>query len=222
MTAWNFGHKFTGVMKRLLYLLPLFCWIALGAGEPKTILVLGDSIAAGYGLDPEESFPALVEEKITKAGLNYKVVNAGVSGDTTAGGLRRIGWLLKQPVDIVLIELGGNDGLRGIEPRETAKNLQGIIDKIRQKYPGAKIVIAGMQMPENMGAEYVTQFREVFPKIAKENNAALVPFLLEAVGGKSELNQPDRIHPTAEGHRIVAETVWKTLKPLLESGGRQG
>ncbi len=194
-------------------LLPVFC----EASSPKTILVLGDSIAAGYGLDPEEAFPALIEEKVIEAGLNFKVVNAGVSGDTTAGGLRRIGWLLRQPVDVFLLELGGNDGLRGIEPEATERNLQGIIDKVREKYPSAKIVIAGMQMPNNMGEEYVSKFREVFPKIAKENSAALIPFLLEGIGGKAEFNQPDRIHPTAEGHRIVANTVWKILKPVLES-----
>jgi len=204
-------------MNRIFTVLVLWFSLALHASEPKTILVLGDSIAAGYGLDPDEAFPALIEEKVTAAGLNYKVVNAGVSGDTTAGGLRRINWLLKQSVDVIVIELGGNDGLRGIEPEETAKNLQGIIEKVRQKYPAAKIVIAGMQMPDNMGTEYVTKFRELFPRIAKENRAILVPFLLEGVGGKSELNQPDRIHPTAEGHRIIAETVWKVIKPLLEA-----
>jgi acyl-CoA thioesterase-1 len=203
-------------MKSVLGFLFLCCALALQASEPNTILVLGDSIAAGYGLDPEEAFPALLEKKITRAGLNYTVVNAGESGGTTAGGLRRISWYLRQRVDVLLIELGGNDGLRGIPPQETAKNLQGIIDKVRQKYPAAKIVISGMQMPENMGKEYVTEYREIFPKIAKANGATLVPFLLEGVGGKPELNQPDRIHPTAEGHRIIAETVWKTLKPLLE------
>ncbi len=200
---------------------PLFLLLALSvapvpAEQPRRILVLGDSIAAGYGLDLEEAFPALVEEKIRRAGLNYVVVNAGVSGDTTAGGLRRIGWLLRQPVDVLVLELGGNDGLRGIAPAETEKNLKDIIDKVREKYPSARIVVAGMQMPENMGAEYTTQFREVFARVAKEKRTALVPFLLEGVGGKAELNQPDRIHPTAEGHRIIAETVWKVLKPLVQ------
>jgi acyl-CoA thioesterase I len=191
----------------------------LGAA-PKRILVLGDSIAAGYGLDPEEAFPALIEERILQAGLDYTVVNAGVSGDTTAGGLRRIGWLLRQPVDILLLELGGNDGLRGISPEETEKNLKGIIDKVREKYPSARIVLAGMQMPENMGAEYTTKFREIFGRVAREKKTALVPFLLEGVGGKASLNQADRIHPTAEGHRIVADNIWKTLKPLLERAGQ--
>ena len=185
------------------------------AAETKTILVLGDSIAAGYGLDPDEAFPALLQEKIEKQGLNFKVVNAGVSGDTTAGGLRRIGWLLRQPVDVLLLELGGNDGLRGIDPFETEKNLRGIVEKVRQKNPGAQVVIAGMQMPENMGKDYTEQFREVFPRVAKETRATLIPFLLEGVGGKANLNQADRIHPTAEGHRIIAATIWKVLHPAL-------
>jgi acyl-CoA thioesterase I len=192
---------------------------SLCATELKSIVVLGDSIAAGYGLDPEEAFPALLQEKVEKQGLNYKVVNAGQSGDTTAGGLRRIGWLLRQPVDVLLLELGGNDGLRGIDPTETAKNLQGIIDKVRDKNPDTQIVIAGMQMPENMGKEYTARFREVFSKVAQDNRATLIPFLLEGVGGKSELNQADRIHPTAEGHRIIAATIWKVLQPVLTNTG---
>ena len=189
--------------------------LPMSAANQKTILVLGDSIAAGYGLDPEEAFPALLQEKIDQHGLKYKVVNAGVSGDTTAGGLRRIGWLLRNPVDVLLLELGGNDGLRGIDPTETEKNLQGIIEKVREKNPNVRIVIAGMQMPENMGKEYTARYREVFPRVAKQNNATLIPFLLEGVGGKADLNQPDRIHPTAEGHRIIAATIWKILQPVL-------
>jgi len=156
-----------------------------------------------------------LQEKITKAGLNYKVVNAGLSGDTTAGGLRRISWLLRQPVDVLLLELGGNDGLRGIDPTETERNLKGIIEKVRQKNPNTTIVIAGMQMPENMGKDYTTRFRDVFARVATENRATLIPFMLEGVGGKAELNQPDRIHPTAEGHKIIAATIWKVLQPVL-------
>jgi acyl-CoA thioesterase-1 len=185
------------------------------AADTKTFLVLGDSIAAGYGLDTEEAFPALLQEKIEKNGLNYKVVNAGVSGDTTAGGLRRIGWLLRQPVDVLLVELGGNDGLRGIDPAETEKNLRGIVEKVRQKNPSVQIIIAGMQMPENMGKDYTEKFREVFPRVAKESRATLIPFLLEGVGGRADLNQSDRIHPTAEGHRLIAATIWKVLQPVL-------
>lgn len=198
-----------------LFLVAAFCVQCARAAEPKTIVVLGDSIAAGYGLDPDEAFPTLLQEKIDAAGLNYKVVNAGQSGDTSAGGLRRISWLLRQPVDFLLLELGGNDGLRGIDPEETEKNLQGIIDKVRQKNPAAQIVIAGMQMPENMGKEYTTRFREVFPALAQKNGATLIPFLLEGIGGKADLNQADRIHPTAEGHRMIAMTIWKVLQPVL-------
>ena len=199
----------------LLFSLPMF------SAEPKTILVLGDSIAAGYGLEAEEAFPALLQEKINQAGLNYKVVNAGSSGDTTAGGLRRISWLLRQKIDVLLLELGGNDGLRGIDPDETAKNLRGIIAKVKEKNPNALIVIAGMQMPENMGKDYTTRFRDVFPTVARETNATLIPFFLEGVGGKAELNQPDRIHPTAEGHRIIAATIWKVLQPVLSGTNNQ-
>jgi len=202
-------------MLKFLYLLLASTTLVLAAESRHTVLVLGDSIAAGYGLDQEEAFPARLQEKIDHAKLPYKVVNAGVSGDTTAGGLRRLPWLLKQPVDILLVELGGNDGLRGVQPQETEKNLQQIIDTLRQKYPSAKVVIAGMQMPPNMGLEYTRQFRDLFAKVAKKNQAVLIPFLLEGVGARAELNQADRIHPTAEGHKIVANTVWAALEPLL-------
>jgi len=185
------------------------------ASAPKTIVVLGDSLAAGYGVEPSECYPALLQEKITAAGLNFTVVNAGVSGDTSADGLNRINWLLRRTVDILVLELGGNDGLRGIPPSATATNLQTIIDRVKEKNPQTQIVIAGMQMPPNMGETYTVAFQNIFPALAKNNHAALVPFLLEGVGGKSELNQPDHIHPNAAGHRIVADNVWKVLKPIL-------
>lgn len=181
-----------------------------------TVVVLGDSLAAGYGLELSEAFPALVQKKIDAAGLKFSVVNAGLSGDTSAGGLRRIDWLLKRRVDVLVLELGGNDGLRGIPAASTKTNLQAIIERTKQKYPQAQVVIAGMQMPPNMGEEYNSAFRRIFPDLATANRAALIPFLLEGVGGKPELNLPDQIHPTAEGHRIVAENVWKVLKPVLE------
>lgn len=184
--------------------------------QPRSIVVLGDSLAAGYGLDLSEAFPALLQKKIGEARLNGSVINAGLSGDTTAGGLRRIDWVLKRRVDVLVLELGGNDGLRGIPAGVTRTNLQSIIDRTRQKYPDARVVIAGMQMPPNMGAEYTAAFEKIFPELAKANNAALVPFLLDGVGGRPELNLPDLIHPTAEGHKIVAENVWKALRPLLE------
>lgn len=183
--------------------------------ERGTILVLGDSLAAGSGVDLDEAFPTLLQNKVDAAGLKYEVVNAGVSGDTSAGGLRRMDWLLRRKIDVLVLELGGNDGLRGLPPSATRTNLQTIIDRTKAKYPRAKIVIAGMQMPPNMGEEYTRAFREIFPELAKANKAALVPFLLEGVGGKPDLNLSDQIHPNPEGHRIIAENVWKVLKPLL-------
>jgi len=187
---------------------------AVGTPRP-TILILGDSLAAGYGVDREEAFPALLQRKIDTAGLKYEVINAGISGDTTAGGFRRIYWLLQRKIDVLVLELGGNDGLRGIAPATTRTNLQTIIERTKAKYPNVKVVITAMHMPPNMGQEYTAAFRKVFPEVAKQNKGALVPFLLEGVGGKPELNLPDQIHPNAEGHRIVAENIWSVLKPLL-------
>jgi acyl-CoA thioesterase-1 len=179
------------------------------------ILILGNSIAAGYGLDPEQAFPARLQEKIDSLGWDFHVVNAGVSGETTAGGLSRLDWLLRQPVDVLIIELGGNDGLRGIASDVTRQNLQAIVDKTQARYPEAEIVLAGMQIPPNLGPEYTERFRSIFPDLARENDLHLVPFLLEGVGGVPALNLPDGIHPTAEGHRIVASNVWDTLEPVL-------
>jgi len=181
----------------------------------KTVVVLGDSLAAGYGVDPSEAFPALLQEKIDSAGQNFTVINAGVSGDTSADGLNRINWLLKRKIDVLILELGGNDGLRGFPASTTETNLQAIIDRVKQKYPRAQMIIAGMQMPPNMGETYTGAFRKIFPDLAERNHAALVPFLLEGVGGDPKLNQPDHIHPTPEGHRIVADNVWKVLKKVL-------
>ncbi|MBS1749356.1 MAG: arylesterase [Bacteroidetes bacterium] len=183
--------------------------------KSKTIIFFGNSLTAGYGVDPSEAFPALIQGIIDSLGLQYKVVNAGVSGETTAGGNSRIDWVLHQPVDVFVLELGGNDGLRGISPAETKKNLQTIINKVRSKYPGTKIVLAGMQIPPNMGQRYTGAFKQIYPDLAKENNITLIPFLLDHVGGDPALNQPDGIHPTASGHKIVAENVWKELKGIL-------
>ena len=191
---------------------PLVCGAEAGR---KTIVVVGDSIAAGHGVDPEEAFPGLLQQRINEKNLPYEVVNAGVSGDTTAGGVRRMPWLLRRTMDVLVLELGGNDGLRGITPKETRANLEKIIDLAREKNPDVQIIVAGMQMPQNMGEDYTREYREVFPAVAKEKNAKLIPFLLEGVGGKADLNLPDRIHPNPEGHKIIAETVWKTLEPLL-------
>ncbi len=182
----------------------------------KTILFFGNSLTAGYGLEPSQAFPALIQQKIDSAGKAYKVVNAGVSGETTAGGNSRIDWILKQPLHVFVLELGANDGLRGIPVSETKKNLQSIIDKVKKQYPQVKIVLAGMQVPPNMGADYATTFRNVFTDLAKQNSLKLIPFLLEGVGGIRSLNLPDGIHPTPEGHQIVAANVWKVLEGELE------
>lgn len=180
------------------------------------VLVLGDSLTAGYGLDPQQAYPALLQRKVDRKGWPVRIQNAGVSGETSAGGLRRIDWLLQRRVDVLVLELGANDGLRGIPLESTKANLQAIVDRTRQRYPDVKIVIAGMEVPPNLGPDYTAAFRSLFRELAQENNCALIPFLLEGVGGRPELNLPDGIHPTAEGHRIVAETVWKTLEPVLQ------
>lgn len=187
---------------------------AAGRGR---IVVLGDSITAGYGIDPTEAYPALLQQKIDAAGLPFTVVNAGVSGDTTSGGLRRINWALGSGADILIVALGGNDGLRGIMPKQTEENLAGIIQKAKAKLPGISVIVTGMQMPQNMGAEYTEEFRSVFPRVAKANDAAFVPFLLEGIGGVAEFNQPDLIHPNVEGQKRVAENVWKVLEPFARS-----
>lgn len=181
----------------------------------KVILFFGDSLTAGYGLSPEEAFPAQVEKSLTKAGNTVKVVNAGLSGETSAGGLSRVDWILRQPIDMFVLELGANDGLRGLPIEQTRTNLQAIIDKVKAKYPACKIVLAGMMVPPNMGKEYSTSFQNVFKDLSKKNNASLIPFLLENVGGIEKLNQADGIHPNAEGHKIVATNVLKVIKPLL-------
>lgn len=188
---------------------------AWAADAGKTVLFFGDSITAGYGLDPDQAYPALIQKKIEAASLPYRVVNAGLSGETTAGGLRRLDWILRQKVDVFVLALGGNDGLRGVAPDVTRRNLQAMIDRIRTRYPDVKILIAGMQMPTSMGPDYTAAFRQIFPEVATANRAALVPFLLEGVGGIAEFNQPDLIHPTAEGQKLVAANVWPVLEPLL-------
>ncbi|HEY3402408.1 MAG TPA: arylesterase [Ohtaekwangia sp.] len=187
-----------------------------GNTSPKLILFYGDSLTAGYGLSPEEAFPSKVEKKLNQNGNICKVVNAGLSGETSAGGLSRLDWVLKQPVDVFVLELGANDGLRGLPLDQTQKNLQAIIDKVKSKNPKVKIVIAGMMVPPNMGSDYTTRFQKIFPDLAKKNNATLIPFLLQGVAGDEKLNQADGIHPTAEGHTIVANNVHKIIQPLLK------
>ncbi len=197
-------------------LTPATCAAAPAAPDGKTIMVLGDSLAAGLGVEPEQAFPALLQGQIDAAGWPDTIINAGVSGDTSADGLARVDWQLKRKIDVLILELGANDGLRGIPVTTTKTNLQAIIDRVKQKYPTARIIIAGMQMPPNLGGEYTSAFRKIYPDLAAENHAVLIPFLLEGVGGRPELNQPDHLHPTAAGHRVVADNVWKILKPVLE------
>ena len=194
----------------------------MAAPAPRVILFLGDSITAGYGIDPDQAFPALIQEKIDAKGWNFKVVNAGQSGDTSAGGLNRIAWLLKNRVDILILELGANDGLRGLPPETTRNNLQAIIERTKDKYPDVKVIVAGMKVPPNMGGDYGRKFEAVFVDLARKSKAVLIPFVLEGVGGSRELNLPDGVHPTAKGHEIVAVNVWKVLEPVLRSLGGKG
>jgi acyl-CoA thioesterase I len=200
------------VGKTLVVIVSLW-WVQ--ATSVKTILFFGDSLTAGYGLSTEEAFPALVEKKLNEKEKRCKVINAGLSGETTAGGLARIDWVLRQPIDVFVLELGGNDGLRGLPLAQTEKNLQAIINKVKAKYPNVKIVMAGMMVPPNMGADYSKRFQTIYPTLAKKNKATLIPFLLEGVGGNEKLNLPDGIHPNPEGHKIVANTIYNKLKLLL-------
>jgi acyl-CoA thioesterase-1 len=217
------------------YFLPLFFLVSCADGAKKeteskvetgvtetnnnnkkeTIIFFGTSLTAGLGLDTTEAYPAIIQQKIDSLGLNYQVVNAGLSGETSASGKNRINWVLNQNVSVFVLELGANDGLRGIPLSETENNLQEIIDAVLQKNKAAKIVLAGMQMPPNLGEEYTTEFKNLFPNLAQKNKLYLIPFLLQDVGGIPELNQQDGIHPTAQGQQIIAHTVWKTLQPLL-------
>ena len=184
--------------------------------EGKVILFFGNSLTAGLGLEQDETFPAVIQEKLDSLGLNYEVINAGLSGETTASGRNRIEWVLNQEVDVFVLELGANDGLRGIPVEETRRNLQAIIDIVKEKDPETEIILAGMQIPPNLGPEYTTEFRNLFPELAEKNDLELIPFLLEGVAGNPELNQGDGIHPTAEGQEIVAENVWTVLEDVLE------
>lgn len=181
----------------------------------KVMLFFGNSLTAAYGLDTEEGFPNRIQLKMDSLGLDYTVINSGLSGETTAGGRNRLDWVLNQAVDIFVLELGANDGLRGIPITETRSNLQAMIDMVRAKNPQTKIVLAGMQIPPNLGADYTTDFKNIYPELATANDVALIPFLLEGVAGVPELNLEDGIHPTAEGQKIVANTVWTVLRALV-------
>jgi acyl-CoA thioesterase-1 len=201
------------------------CWWACSlsaeaarqADEPvtRTVVFLGDSLAAGYGLDPEHAFPAVLGERIRERGWPFRVVNAGVSGETTAGGLRRVSWLLRQQVDVLVLELGANDALRGLRLEDTESNLEAIVERVRAGAPRVEIVLVGMMAPPNLGPDYTERFRSLYPRLAERLGLHLVPFLLEGVGGRAELNLPDGIHPTPAGHRIVADNVWRVLEGVL-------
>jgi acyl-CoA thioesterase-1 len=188
-----------------------------GDGRLKTILFFGDSITAGLGIDPDQAFPALIQKKVEGEKWMFRVINGGVSGETSAGGLRRINWVLQRKIDVLILELGGNDALRGVDLENTKSNLQGIIERVRKKDPEVRIIVAGMQAPPNLGLAYTTKFQKMYPDLVKKNKTDFIPFILQDVGGIRDLNLPDGIHPTVEGHKIVAETVWKVLKPVLVS-----
>lgn len=205
-------------MKRILYILVIIAVSLMAQDnnkEKKRILFLGNSITAGFGLTEEQAYPNIIQGKIDSLELNYICQNAGLSGETTSGGLRRLDWLLKQEIDILVIALGGNDGLRGIPPELSKENLEKIVGQARRKYPKIKIIITGMQAPPNMGKDFTERFKKVFEQVAKDKKTALVPFLLKDVGGYKDLNQADQMHPNIKGQKIVAENVWSELKTLL-------
>ena len=187
-----------------------------GAASPVRLLALGDSLTAGYGLPPGRGFVPQLQAALAARGLAVQVIDAGVSGDTTAGGLRRLDWILRRPATVLVIELGGNDGLRGLPVEGVRSNLVAMIQKVRSRFPSIPILICGMQMPPSMGTSYTEAFRKVFAEVSEAEHTFLVPFLLEGVGGIAGLNQADQIHPNPEGHRKVAENVWKVLEPILK------
>lgn len=183
--------------------------------KKKIIVFFGDSITEGYGLDKSSAYPAVLQEKIDSLNLNYEVVNAGLSGETTSAGVERVDWVLKQPIDIFVLALGGNDGLRGIKPQKSKESLLQIIEKVKKNNKQVDILLAGMEAPPNMGEEYTTEFRNIFKAIAEEQKLTFLPFLLENVGGEKELNQADGIHPNEKGQKTVANNIWKYLKTML-------
>lgn len=186
------------------------------ASHQRHIVFFGNSLTAAYGLDPSQGYVALLQQRLDSLGLNWRAINAGLSGETSAGGKARIDWVLRQRVDVFVLELGGNDALRGISPEVTFANLDTILIKVKERYPEARLIVAGMEAPPNMGPSYVKQFREIYPRLAQKHGAALIPFFLERVGGVPELNLPDRIHPNEAGQKILLENVWRVLYPILE------
>ncbi|MFD2533102.1 arylesterase [Gracilimonas halophila] len=204
-------------MKSLLFIISLLFASSVQAQDSntKTILFFGDSITAGLGVDKSQAFPAIIQDRIDSLGLNYEVINGGLSGETSAGGLRRIDWILQRDIDIMVLELGGNDGLRGIDLNSTKENLQKIIDKVQTNNPDAKIILAGMQVPPNLGQDYTKQFETIYPELAEENNLPLIPMIMDKIGGDEELMQSDGLHPTPRGHKVIANTIWDTLRSIL-------
>ena len=200
---------------RALYAILLLSLCIASPLRAGSVLCVGDSLTAGYGLSKDEAFPALLAARLRAVGHSNEVINAGVSGDTTAGGLRRIDWLLRQPVDVLVLALGANDGLRGLSPEAAETNLTQLIERVRAKYPAARVLLCGMQAPPNMGRDYAARLEAVYPRLARATGATLLPFLLEGVAGVPALNQADGIHPTAEGQRVIADAVWAKLEPLL-------
>ena len=185
------------------------------AGSRRTVLMVGTSLTAGLGLDPEDAYPALLQRKADSVGLHFDFVNAGLSGETSAGALRRVDWLLRGPADVVVIETGANDGLRGLNVDSTRANLQALIGKVKAARPSARILLAQMEAPPNLGAKYTAAFRAMYQDVARETGVSVMPFLLEGVAGVTRLNQGDGIHPNEEGEQIVAGNVWRALEPVL-------
>ena len=191
------------------------------AAEGPVVVFLGTSLTAGFGLSrDEDTYVSRLVELADSAGVPFRAVNAGVSGETSAGGLRRLDWALREPLDVLVVELGANDGLRGQDPAALEANLTQIVRRARARYPGITLVLAGMEAPPNLGPLYTQAFREVFPRVATTEGTELIPFLLDGVAGVPELNQSDRIHPTAEGHRIVAAVAWPVLEDVLRKVAR--
>jgi acyl-CoA thioesterase I len=180
-----------------------------------SVVFLGTSLTAGLGLEPEQAYPALIQRKIDSAGLDYRVVNAGVSGETSAGARRRVDWVFREPVSVLVVETGANDGLRGLPPDSLRDNIQAIFDRAKATSPAPRLVLVEMRVPPNYGRVYSRRFQAIYPELARDNGARLVPFLLEGVAGVPRLNQSDGIHPTAEAQRLMAETVWRVLEPIL-------
>lgn len=210
------------ILRVLIFLLAATLGVASAqAADPGRILFFGDSLTAGYGLDDPttQAFPALLQQNIDAAGLPFRVINAGLSGETSAGGLRRIDWVLRQPVDVFVLELGANDGLRGLPLDTVQANLAGILGRVQANNPDVTLVVAGMRMPTSMG-DYAAAFDAIFAPLAAAHDATLIPFLLEGVGGDPKLNLPDGIHPTAEGHALIAKTVWRVLEPVLQAAAK--